>query len=55
MELFEYTPQGYADARKWLADIGELQKNHDKYFRMDGVQLIAEANRLKDSQIILLG
>jgi len=54
MELFEYTPQGYQRARQWLAEIGELEKEHDKYFRMDGIQLIMEANRLKDKQVILL-
>lgn len=55
MEKFEFTPIGYTQARQWLAQIGELEANHEKYFAMDGVQLITEANRIKENQIILNG
>lgn len=46
MKEFEFTSEGYSEAKKWLTEIGEFERLNKIGFSTDGYSIVQAANVL---------
>lgn len=46
MNYFEFTPEGYLEAKKWLEEIGQWEYISKHGFSVDGWSIIETANSI---------
>lgn len=46
MKQFNFTPEGYLEAKQWLSEIGEFERLNNSGFSTDGYSIVQAANVL---------